>query len=63
VVFMYVKKETTGSEPTASPALAVTLAIAVAATIAMGVYPRLLFELAEASAQTLGVGGIAAAIR
>jgi len=63
VVFMYLKKDVTGSEPTASPALAVTLAIAVAVTIAMGVYPRLLFELADASAQTLGVGGIAAAIR
>jgi NADH-quinone oxidoreductase subunit N len=63
VVFMYLKKDVTGSEPTASPALAATLAIAVAVTIAMGVYPRLLFELADASAQTLGVGGIAAAIR
>ena len=29
VVFMYLKKETTGSEPTASPALAFTLAVAV----------------------------------
>ena len=63
VVFMYLKKDVTGSEPTASPALAATLAIAVAVTIAMGVYPRLLFELADASAQTLGVGGVAAAIR
>jgi NADH-quinone oxidoreductase subunit N len=63
VVFMYVKKETTGSEPTMSPMLAVTVAIAVVATLAMGVYPRLLFELAEASAQSLRLGGIAAAIR
>ncbi len=30
------------------------------ATIVLGVYPRLLFELAEASARTLGVAGIAA---
>ncbi len=63
VVFMYLKKETTGSEPTASPALAFTLALAVVATIVLGIYPRLLFELADASAHTLGVGGITAAIR
>ena len=63
VVFMYLKNETTGSEPTASPALACTLAVAVAATIFLGLYPRLLFELADLSAHTLGVGGITAAIR
>jgi NADH-quinone oxidoreductase subunit N len=63
VVFMYLKKEIVGSEPTASPALAFTLAVAVAATLALGVYPRLLFEAAEASARTLGAGGIAAVIR
>jgi len=63
VVFMYVKKETTGSEPTASPALAFTLAVAVIATIALGIYPRLLFEVAERSARSLSVGGISAAIR
>ena len=34
------------------------------ATIVLGVYPRLLFEVAEASARTLGgVAGLAAAIR
>ncbi|OFW29768.1 MAG: hypothetical protein A3H97_19625 [Acidobacteria bacterium RIFCSPLOWO2_02_FULL_65_29] len=60
VVFMYLKKETTGSEPTASPALALTLAVAVAATLVLGVYPRVLFEVAEKSAQTLGLGGAAA---
>jgi NADH-quinone oxidoreductase subunit N len=63
VVFMYLKKETTGSEPTASPALAFTLAVAVIATIALGVYPRLLFEAAERSAASLTIGGISAAIR
>ena len=63
VVFMYLKKETTGSEPTASPALALTLAVAIAATLVLGVYPRLLFEVAEKSAQTLGLGGMAASIR
>ena len=63
VVFMYLKKETTGSEPTASPALAFTLVVAVIATLALGVYPRLLFEAAELSARALSVGGISAAIR
>jgi NADH-quinone oxidoreductase subunit N len=63
VVFMYLRKETTGSAPTTSPALTLTLGIAVAATLVLGVYPRLLFDLAETSARTLGVGGVAAAIR
>jgi NADH-quinone oxidoreductase subunit N len=63
VVFMYLKKETSGSEPTISPALALTLGIAVAATLVLGVYPRLLFELAEASARTLGASGATAALR
>jgi NADH-quinone oxidoreductase subunit N len=63
VVFMYLKKETPGSEPTTSPALTLTLAIAVAATLVLGVYPRVLFDLAETSARTLGVGGVAAAVR
>jgi len=63
VVFMYLKKETTGSEPTTSPALAFTLAVAVIATIALGVYPRLLFEAAERSARSLTIGGTSAAIR
>jgi NADH-quinone oxidoreductase subunit N len=55
VVFMYLKKETIGSEPRTSPALALALAVAVVATLVLGVYPRLLFEVAEASARTLGV--------
>jgi NADH-quinone oxidoreductase subunit N len=63
VVFMYLRKETTGSEPAARPALAFTLAVAVAGTILLGVYPRLLFEVADRSARALGAGGIAAAIR
>src|SRR5438094_2658835 len=63
VVFMYLKKETIGSEPKATPALAVTLAIAVAATLILGVYPRLLFEVAEASARTLGMVPITTALR
>jgi len=63
VVFMYLKKETIGSEPSISPSLTFALAVAVVATIALGIYPRPLFELAEASARTLGVAGVAAAIR
>src|SRR5688572_15578909 len=63
VVFMYLKKETTGSEPTASPALALTLAVAVAATLVLGVFPQQLFAIAEASARTLGLGGVAAVLQ
>jgi NADH-quinone oxidoreductase subunit N len=63
VVFMYLKKETIGSVPTTSPTLAVALGVAVAGTLFFGVYPRLLFELAETSARTLGVAAIAAALR
>ena len=63
VVFMYLKKDTIGSEPVASPALAVILGLAVAATLLLGVYPRVLFEAADASARTLGVAGIAASVR
>jgi NADH-quinone oxidoreductase subunit N len=63
VVFMYVKKESIGSEPVTTPPLAVVLGIAVAATLVFGLYPRLLFEVAEASARTLGAAGITAALR
>src|SRR3954468_3483359 len=63
VVFMYLKKETAGSEPVTSPALAFTLALAVAGTIVLGVYPQLLFNLADLSARSLGAGGASAAIR
>ena len=65
VVFMYLKKETIGSEPSSSVPLTAALAIAVVATIVLGVYPRLLFEAAEASAATLGQGvaAMTAAIR
>ena len=63
VVFMYLKKEIAGSEPTSTPALTFTLAAAVAATLLLGIYPQWLFAMAEASARTLGAGGIAAIIR
>jgi NADH-quinone oxidoreductase subunit N len=63
VVFMYVKKETIGSEPVTTTPLAIVLGVAVAATLVFGLYPRLLFEVAEASARTLGAAGITAALR
>jgi NADH-quinone oxidoreductase subunit N len=63
VVFMYVKKETFGSEPVASPALTLALAVALVATLVLGVYPRLLFELADASASTLGMTSLTATMR
>ena len=63
VVFMYLKKEAMGSEPVAGPSLTIALAVAVAATIVLGIYPRLLFEVAEASARTLGIAGSLNALR
>jgi NADH-quinone oxidoreductase subunit N len=55
VVFMWLKNEPTGSEPVINPAMATVLGVALAATLLLGVYPRPLFEFAEASARTLGV--------
>jgi NADH-quinone oxidoreductase subunit N len=63
VVFMYLKKETMGSELAPSPSLRFALAVAVAATLVLGVYPRLLFDVAQASARTLGASGVIAALR
>jgi NADH-quinone oxidoreductase subunit N len=63
VVFMMLKNEPSGSEPTQGPALAFALGVAVVATLVLGVYPQPLFEFAEASAQTLGVSAIAQAVR
>jgi NADH-quinone oxidoreductase subunit N len=60
VVFMYLKKETAGSEPTTNPALALTLGIAIAGTIALGVFPQPLFEFASRSAESLYAAGAAA---
>jgi NADH-quinone oxidoreductase subunit N len=63
VVFMYLKKDVTGSEPVFSPSLALALTAAVVATIVLGVYPQLLFNVAMASARTLGTLGASAALR
>jgi NADH-quinone oxidoreductase subunit N len=61
VVFMYLKREGAGSAPVVTPTLALALGVAVIATIVLGIYPRLLFELADASARTLGAAGVTAA--
>jgi NADH-quinone oxidoreductase subunit N len=63
VVFMYIKKETIGSEPTLSPSLALALGVAVAATIVLGLYPQLLFRLADESARSIGVAALTTAVR
>jgi NADH-quinone oxidoreductase subunit N len=63
VVFMYVKTEQLGSQPKSSPALTLALAVAVVATIVLGIYPRLLFEVADASAKTLGIPAVIATTR
>jgi NADH-quinone oxidoreductase subunit N len=63
VVFMYLKRERIGSEPVASPSLSFVLGVAVVATIVLGIYPRLLFDVAEASARTLGAAGVLNALR
>jgi NADH-quinone oxidoreductase subunit N len=63
VVFMYLKTETIGSDPKISAPLAVALGVAVVATLVLGVYPRQLFEIAEASARTLGAAIATAALR
>ena len=60
VVFMFMKGDPTGSDPKPAPALAAVLVVTLAATLILGVYPRPLFELAEASARTLGVVAAAA---
>jgi len=63
VVFMYLKKDTLGSEPSSSPALNMALVVAVVATLVLGMYPRLLFEVAEAASRSMGVAASTAALR
>jgi NADH-quinone oxidoreductase subunit N len=63
VVFMYLKQPGGGSEPKATPAVAVALAVAVVATLLFGIYPEQLFALADASARTLGVSALSASLR
>ena len=54
VVFMWLKNEPAGSEPKQSPRLGLAMAVALVATLLLGVYPRPLFEFAEASARDAG---------
>ena len=63
VVFMWLKNEPAGSEPTTTPSLALALGVAVVATLLLGVYPRPLFEFAAASARTLGVSSLTQTFR
>src|SRR5947207_5268569 len=63
VVFMYIKDEALGSTPKAVPTLSLALGVAVVATLLLGIYPPLLFRVAEASARTLGAAAIATALR
>jgi NADH-quinone oxidoreductase subunit N len=55
VVYMWIRREDPATPPIVrSWALSVATAVAVAGTLVLGVYPRLLFDLAQASAATLG---------
>jgi len=63
VVFMYIKTESAGSEPVMTPALGLALTVAVVATLLLGVYPRMLFEAAEASARAIGAANLSALLR
>ena len=55
VVFMWSPSPGDATPLRVSPALGAVLVAAVAGTIVLGIYPRLLFDLAQASASTLGV--------
>ena len=55
VVFMWLTEEVATTPLRFSPALGLAVAIALAGTLAIGVYPRQVFDFAESSARTLGV--------
>jgi NADH-quinone oxidoreductase subunit N len=64
VVFMYLQPDVTAAADTSGgPSLTLALVVAVVATVVLGVYPRLLFELAEVSARTLGATALLTALR
>jgi NADH-quinone oxidoreductase subunit N len=54
VVFMWIKEEALGSPIAPGLGLQTAIAIALAGTLLLGVFPRPVFELAEASAETFG---------
>ena len=59
VVFMWSGEPGTETTPLRiTPAMAAVLIAAVAGTLALGIYPRLLFDLAEVSASTLGAAPV-----
>ena len=60
VVFMYLKKDIAGSEPVTSPALAVVLGLALAATLVLGMAIAM---SPTAFGGALGVTGVAASVR
>jgi NADH-quinone oxidoreductase subunit N len=62
VVFMWIKTDTVGSRVSLSPGLAMALTLALAGTLFFGVYPRALFDFADASARTLGALAMTASI-
>ena len=61
VVFMWFKGEAAGSAIVVTPAMAILLVITIAGTLAIGVYPKPLFDLADVSARTLGAAASMAA--
>ena len=55
VVYVWVRREEPGTPPIVlSRAMVVALAFTAAGTLGLGIYPRVLFELAQASAASLG---------
>jgi NADH-quinone oxidoreductase subunit N len=54
VIFMYQRTETAGSEPLLTPMLGTVVAVAAIGTVVLGVYPAVLIDAADLSAQVLG---------
>jgi hypothetical protein len=60
---MWMKTETVGSPAIMTPALAIAITLALSGTLFFGVYPRALFDFADASARTLGTLVVTTALR
>ncbi len=64
VVFMWIKEEVVESPPvTVSPLMTAALTITLGGTIAIGLYPQWLIELAQTSVQVLGASSVFTAFR